>query len=246
MGSSSRGGGLLSCFHTITCMTFCILVMCHSALQAAAFFDAPPCQRQIIQNCALFSISSEFGAVSASSSHPRLDPLLIEAARVRLPWEEKRENDNNEVACLSEEISSGQQWYQTRQVLTTLWVLPRDMSNGSWEAYAIAANNGEDRLLSCVPQLLRLPPDDIERSAKTVLSVLKLPPALLRREPLLLTVPSDLLVKGFEQLLSDEREDVTLEGIDEEIRLNVLEACKDTSGLLLEAATNDSRRPILS
>ncbi len=231
MGNSNRGGGLLSC------MTFCILVM-HSALPAAAF-GVSPCQRQISQNSALFSISSEFGAVSASSSPPRLDPLLIDAARVRLPWEEKREGDNNEVAYLSEDISSGQQWYQTRQVLTRLWVLPRDMSNGSWEAYAEAANNGEDRMLSCVPQLLRLPPDDIERSAKTVLSILKLPPALLRREPLLLTVPSDLLLKGFEQLLSDEREDVTREGTDEEIRLNVLEACKDTSGLLLEAATND-------
>ena len=239
--SINRGGGVLLCFHIITssCSTFCILVMCHSALPAAAF-GVPPCQRQIIQNSALFSISSEFGAVSASSSPPRLDQVLIEAARVRLPWEENRESDNNEVDFLSEEISSGQQWYQTRQLLTRLWVLPRDMSNGSWEAYAIAASNGEDKMLSCVPQLLRLPPGDIERSAKTVLSVLKLPPALLRREPLLLTVPSDLLVKGFEKLLCGEREDVTREGIiDGEIRLKVLEACKDTSGLLLEAATND-------
>ena len=234
MSGSSKKVGLVSGFHMM-CMTFCILVMCHSALPAAAF-GVPSCQRQItrLQNSVLFSVSSEFGAVSASSSPPRLD-LLIEAARVLLPWEDKVGNDNNEVVCLSEEISSGKQWYQTRQLLTRLWVLPRDMSNGSWESYAIAANNGEDRMLSCVPQLLRLPPDDIEKSAKTVLSILKLPPALLRREPLLLTVPPGLLVKGFEKLLCD----ATLEDIDEATRLNVLEACKDTPGLLIEAATNE-------
>jgi len=221
-------------------MIYCILVMCHLSISAAAF-GVPPRQRPTIkEDSAIFSVSSEFGAVSASNSPPRLDPLLIEEAQVRLPWEEQIENDNNEVACLSEEISCGQQWYQTRQLLTRLWVLPRDMSNGSWEAYAVAANNGEDRMLSCVPQLLRLPSDDIERSAKPVLSLLKLPPALLRREPLLLTVPPELLVTGFEKLLSGERErGNTREGIDEEARLNVLEACKDTPGLLLEAATQD-------
>lgn len=236
-----------SCFH-IMCTIYCVLAMCYLSISAAAFGVIHPFCRS--QDSSLFAVSSEFGAVSASSSPPRLDPFLIEAARERLPWEEIIENDSNEVACLSEEmISSGQQWFQTRQLLTRLWVLPRDMSNGSWEAYTKAANNGEDRMLSCVPQLLRLPPEDIERSAKTVLSELKLPPALLRREPLLLTVPSDLLVRGFEKLLCGEREIiisegkdtrcVTQEGSDEETQLNVLEACKETPGLLLEAATQD-------
>ena len=122
------------------------------------------------------------------------------------------------------------------QVLTKLWVLPRDPSNGSWEAYAIAADKGEDKMLSSVPQLLRLRTEDIEASAKTVLSVLRLPPALLRREPLLLTIPSDRLISGFDSLVNTEKSKGN-DTIDDKINEVIREACKDSPGLLLEAAT---------
>jgi len=192
-------------------------------------------------NIKLFS-SPEFGAISASNFPPRLNPTLIEAALAMLPWETVR-IDNEEVAA-AEEFGSGEQWYNTRKILTRLWVLPRDMSNGSWEAYAAAANNGEDKMLSAVPQLLRLSPEDVESSAKFVLSVLRLPPALLRREPLLLTVPTDRLLGGFDRLVLIEKKktnqdtkDELSHDADETIRSTVREACKDIPGLLLEAAT---------
>lgn len=185
----------------------------------------------------LFSTSSEPGAVSASRSAPRLNPTLIEAACTLLPWEMGNDGSNDE--AMVEEIGTGQQWYETRQLLTKLWVLPRDMSNGSFQAYAKAANDGEDKMLSSVPQLLRLAPDDIATSAKTVLRVLKLPPAMLRREPLLLTVQPDRLIRGFDCLLLAEAGDKKLESTDEKICEAVREACKDTPGLLLEAATKE-------
>jgi len=162
---------------------------------------------------------------------------LVEAALTRLPWE--IENGGDEEA-LAEEISSEERWYNTRKILSRLWVLPRDIlkDNGT------AASKGEDRMLSAVPQLLRLRSEDVESSAKTVLSVLRLPPALLRKEPLLLTIQPDRLVRGFDGLVLAETKKMIqdtdnerLEGIDEEIGSAVREACKDTPGLLLEAAT---------
>ena len=56
--------------------------------------------------------------------------------------------------------------------------------------------------------------------------LLKLPPALLRKEPLLLAMAPDRLLGGFESL----REEL---GCDD---ASVRESCKDTPGLLLESA----------
>lgn len=189
----------------------------------------------------LFSQSSEFGAISSSDAPPRLNPALIEEARARLPWETEKDDDDD---AMAEEISSGQRWYETRKILTKLWVLPTDLL--SWEDSATAANNGEDKLLSSVPQLIRLPPIKIKASAKTVLSTLNLPPALLRREPLLLTVSPDLLSRGFDDVILAQAKKmecdvdidvVSLECTIESIKKGACEACKDTPGLLLEAAT---------
>ncbi|KAL9190791.1 hypothetical protein ACHAXT_000497 [Thalassiosira profunda] len=177
--------------------------------------------------------SSEFGAISASSAPPRLNPELIDAALVRLPWEVEEEDDTSHALDEDLDLISGERWFNTRQILTRLWVLPRDMSNGSWEAYADAANRGEDAMLTNVPQLLRLSPDEVEASAKTVLKELQLPPALLRREPALLTVPPERLVGGFDAIvqLETEKEDSS------DVVLAARKVCRDEQGLLLKAAT---------
>ncbi|KAL7528924.1 hypothetical protein ACHAWF_002768 [Thalassiosira exigua] len=193
----------------------------------------------------LSSQSSEFGAISASSAPPRLSPTLIEEALARLPWEEEEDDDADDEAA-AEDVASGKRWYKTREMLTKLWILPRDMSNGSWEAYAAAADAGEDKMLSSVPQLLRLPTIKVKASAKTALGVLDLPPALLRREPLLLTVPPDLLSRGFDDVIlaqaaslecGIESDVFRVECTIESIKKAACEACRDTPGLLLEAAT---------
>mmetsp|Transcript_8805 Transcript_8805/g.13244 ORF Transcript_8805/g.13244 Transcript_8805/m.13244 type:complete len:265 (-) Transcript_8805:147-941(-) len=217
--------------------------------QAPQNIIATSSSRSIRRSHIIFSLPSEFGAISASDAPPRLNPTLIEAALTQLPWETGGNNSDDEQSIIAEEIGSGKRWYTTRQILTRLWVLPRDMSNGSWESYAIAANNGEDKMLSAVPQLLRLNPEDVEKSAKTVLKVLRLPPALLRKEPLLLAISPDRLIRGFESLLLAETremiqkkkeggEDRIEGGTDEVITGVVREACKDTPGLLLGAASN--------
>ena len=170
-----------------------------------------------------------FGELSISEEAPQLSAPLIQSAQERLPWEEPLADDsiNSDNDIVS--WRSGKQWYITRQRLMDVWVLPRDMSNGSWEAYAAAANRGEESILQKSPQLLRLPSEQIIASAKTVLSVLKLPPALLRKEPLLLTMEPQRLQGGFEQLqANDSYADAAM----------AREACKNTPGLLLEAAQN--------
>ncbi|KAL7553051.1 hypothetical protein ACHAWF_016297 [Thalassiosira exigua] len=190
----------------------------------------------------IFSEPSEFGAISASNEPPRLSPTLVEAAFERLPWEIGENLSYKDVpATAVDEISSGEHWMDTRKVLTRLWILPRDMSNGSWEAYAAAANKGEDKMLARVPQLLRLDPDEVEASAKTVLSALKLPPAALRLEPSLLTIPSEYLVRGFNNLLlakmSKDGRQVDVENrVDDEILLAVRNACKEIPRLLIDAS----------
>lgn len=189
----------------------------------------------------LFSTSSDRGALSASGSAPRLNPALIESALTILPWEIDNDSGSGGGSeSAAEEIGTGQRWLESRQILTKLWVLPRDMSNGAAEHYARAANDGEDRMLAGVPQLLRLAPGDIEASAKTVLSLLGLPPALLRREPLLLTVPSADIVRGFDRLHLAETGEKYFEGSAEKICEGVRELCRDTPGLLLGAATDES------
>ncbi|MGK3741357.1 MAG: hypothetical protein ACI90V_008209 [Bacillariaceae sp.] len=198
------------------------------------------------------SSSSEFGELAASKNLPQLNSTLIEAALERLPWEIEDDNDdgideddsnNNDDNSYSSSTTAGtwengQQWYETRQLLTNQWILPRDLTNGSWESYGIAANKGEEKMLNAVPQLLRLNIDYVGAAAKTLLSVLKLPPALVRREPILLTMKPDRLEGGFESLLLIEKKnrDDGSDNDSDDIKA-VRESCRDTSGMLLEAAT---------
>jgi hypothetical protein len=93
-------------------------------------------------------------------------------------------------------------------------------------------------MLNAVPQLLRLNIDYVGAAAKTLLSVLKLPPALVRREPILLTMKPDRLEGGFESLLLIEKKnrDDGSDNDSDDIKA-VRESCRDTSGMLLEAAT---------
>lgn len=158
------------------------------------------------------------------SDPPPLNAAMIEAARKRLPWEDL---DELEVA---EAWETGRVWYNTRVRLVNLWVLPRDMSNGAWESYAVAASKGEEKILDEVPQLLRLPTEGIVASARAVLTNLNLPPALLRKEPLLLTLTPDRLLGGFDQLKRQQE----CNGGDGAAK--TIEACRETPGLLANAA----------
>ena len=198
--------------------------------------------------------TTEFGELSASKIPPRLNPELVELAAKCLPWEVEDCVHKEGIGDKPGEHLSGKRWYETRQLLTKLWILPRDMSNGSWENYARAANNGEEKMLNNVPQLLRLHSREVAESAKTVLSVLKLPPAILRREPMLLTMKPERLVGGFNALLLIERNKISdrvnavgLEDTDgtghndgsspsTTATRAVRESCKDMPGLLLESA----------
>jgi hypothetical protein len=198
--------------------------------------------------------SSEFGEIAASKNLPKLNSTLIEAALERLPWEVEEDDDDDDIdeydndnddSCSSSTKSTftwenGQQWYETRQLLTTQWILPRDLTNGSWESYGIAANKGEEKMLNAVPQLLRLNIDYVGAAAKTILSVLKLPPALVRREPILLTMKPDRLEGGFESLLLIEKKKKNMDDGSDNDRDDiqaVRESCRDTPGMLLGAAT---------
>uniref|UniRef100_A0A7S2RHG3 Uncharacterized protein n=1 Tax=Eucampia antarctica TaxID=49252 RepID=A0A7S2RHG3_9STRA len=132
--------------------------------------------------------NDNFGELSMSKKLPKLNVDLLEAASCVLSWE-----NNGLFPHSKEEWEEGQVWKETRVELVELWILPRDMSNGSWENYALAANKGELQLLLKAPQLLRLPTQQVVTSAKTILKTLRLPPALLRQEPILLSIPSLLL-----------------------------------------------------
>mmetsp|Transcript_2685 Transcript_2685/g.3915 ORF Transcript_2685/g.3915 Transcript_2685/m.3915 type:complete len:221 (-) Transcript_2685:1455-2117(-) len=128
---------------------------------------------------------------------PRLDDDLLKAAKTRLPWESAVQEHTAEEQPSSWE--NGELWFESRPTLVKLWVLPRDMSNGADAKFAAAATKGERDLLSKVPQLLRLPTLQIIESAKTVKEGLgphqRLPPALLRSEPMLLAFPP-LYIRG--------------------------------------------------
>jgi len=145
-------------------------------------------------------------------------PTMVDAAQQPLPWElvtSVPDQDN---------WQNGENWLETRQALMDMWVLPRDISNGSWDNYAEAANRGEEKVLRQVPQLLRLEPKAILESARTVLNKLNLPPALLRSEPLLLAMAPERLCGGFQNLPGADT-------------ASVQEACREDHGLLVEAAT---------
>lgn len=96
------------------------------------------------------SLQAGFGELSISEPS-QLDEYLIEAARQSFSWE-----CESVEATTCSDWQQGQYWFETRQSLMKLWVLPRDMSNGSWENYKLAANRGEQGILQLVPQLLRL------------------------------------------------------------------------------------------
>jgi hypothetical protein len=157
-----------------------------------------------------------------------LDAEWIKAARKPFSWDDgdddddddlyKDQTNDNDIDLVS--WQNGQRWFVTREKLMDLWVLPRDMSNGNWERYADAAIRGEEKVLQQVPQLLRLETDAVLKSAQTVLNDLRLPPALLRKEPILLAMSPNRLKGGFEMSGGDS------------------EACRDTQGLLVEAASN--------
>ena len=182
--------------------------------------------------------AGERGELTVSEPYP-LDPILVEAAKEVLPWEQQQDAGEDSTNC--DEWKQGQVWHETRIKLTNLWVLPRDMSNGAWDAYAVAASSGEQKILNQVPQLLRIDTEAVVASAKTVLTTLSLPPALLRKEPMLLTIDSKCLVGGFKTLQNSHK---LLQANTDTVA--VLEACRDTPGLLFDAAIawkNHNRNP---
>eukprot|EP00588_Corethron_pennatum_P018045 CAMPEP_0194305616 /NCGR_PEP_ID=MMETSP0171-20130528/3012_1 /TAXON_ID=218684 /ORGANISM="Corethron pennatum, Strain L29A3" /LENGTH=261 /DNA_ID=CAMNT_0039057195 /DNA_START=61 /DNA_END=843 /DNA_ORIENTATION=- len=165
------------------------------------------------------------GDSSVSEELPPLNPAWIEAARRPLPWERELATDNNTDA---NSWQNGQRWYLTRTALMDLWVLPRDMSNGSWDNYADAAIREEEKVLRQVPQLLRLDTDGVVASARCVMNELQLSPALLRSEPILLGMEPERLRGGFESVRLS---------IGGDTDSSLVEACRDTQGLLVGAAT---------
>lgn len=205
----------------------CFLVMLRpsSAFPSIVILGSHPSQRWTANGFAFPNkratspLNAEFGELSISQP-PRLDDDLIRAARAPLPWESVYDRDDDS-SCWQ----NGQRWFETRASLTKLWVLPRDMSNGSWENYAAAADEGERKILERVPQLLRLESSLVVESARTVLRQLKLPPALLRREPILLAMEPARLRGGYDRLKKTMVDESKLR-----------EACRDTPGLLAETA----------
>ena len=150
---------------------------------------------------------------------PPLDAEWIKAAQKPFSWDDDDDDDlYNDIDLVS--WQNGQRWFVTREKLMDMWVLPRDMSNGNWERYADAAIRGEEKVLRKVPQLLRLETDAVLESARTVLNDLRLPPALLRKEPILLAMSPNRLRGGFRASGGNS------------------EACRDTRGLLAEAASD--------
>ena len=175
--------------------------------------------------------AKEFGELSISHPPERLDPQLIKAAEELLPWEQQQQQQpvDDRVLSSSSSWQGGEHWFVTRKFLVDMWVLPRDMSNGAWEEYAIAATKGEQKILQQVPQLLRLDSSRVVESAKTVLKdPLHLPPALLRKEPILLAMEPTRLKGAWKNLLKETpQQDVK----------SLMERCKETPQLLVEAAT---------
>lgn len=145
---------------------------------------------------------AELGELAAPRL-PRWDADLVEAARKPLSWE-TCETFNSSLSTADSSSSSeatnsmrtrdwesGEIWLKTRLTLVNLWILPRDMSNGADEDYAMAAEQKELKVLQAVPQLLRLDDVMVIATAKMLLNQAGLAPAVLRREPRLLTYPPD-------------------------------------------------------
>ena len=78
--------------------------------------------------------------------------------------------------------------------------LPQDVSNVSCENYATAASKGGEKVSQQAPQLFCLRPTTVITEAKMFLNELRLLPALLRNEPLLLEMNSERLVGTFDTI----------------------------------------------
>jgi hypothetical protein len=165
---------------------------------------------------------------------PPLDQELVKAACAQLPWEMRAEIQRNaNDADLPEAKSStlgsddnnwqdGSLWANSRIRLVDLWVLPRDMSNGSDSRYADVASKSELRMLEQVPQLLRCP--TVVAAAETALA-LGLPPAILRKEPALLVYPPEYIQGGMKTLKASLKNPPDSQ---------VLKVCRDAPRLLLQ------------
>ena len=174
-------------------------------------------------------LHAEFGELSISPP-PFLEPDLIQAATEPLPWE-----SSSNPTQPADDWQTGQLWFETRSALMKLWVLPRDMSNGSWEPYAMAANRGEMTLLTQVPQLLRL--SHVTAAAQYVLHDLGLPAAVLRQEPLLLVMTVEQLQGGFDTLVAKEQQRQGASDDHKECSVKSTRAAiRDTPNLFTEAA----------
>mmetsp|Transcript_37859 Transcript_37859/g.42666 ORF Transcript_37859/g.42666 Transcript_37859/m.42666 type:complete len:293 (-) Transcript_37859:76-954(-) len=182
---------------------------------------------------------------------PLLDSDLIQAAQQPFSWDnvasstttsDDSDNDDDEdsgdISCWQ----NGQRWWVTREALVKLWILPEDVLG----YYDDATIKVENKMLAQVPQLLRFEPEMVVTSATTVLHDLRLPPALLRKEPLLLVMDSERLRGGFETI----RSRMTSTTTSTSTASTPLEACRETPGLLVAAATkwtklDDSSGPVV-
>mmetsp|Transcript_37858 Transcript_37858/g.42665 ORF Transcript_37858/g.42665 Transcript_37858/m.42665 type:complete len:283 (-) Transcript_37858:76-924(-) len=172
---------------------------------------------------------------------PLLDSDVIQAAQHPFSWDDDSDSDNgvtDDISCWH----NGQRWLVTREALVKLWILPEDVLG----YYDDATIKVENKMLAQVPQLLRFEPEMVVTSATTVLHDLRLPPALLRKEPLLLVMDSERLRGGFETI----RSRMTSTTTSTSTASTPLEACRETPGLLVAAATkwtklDDSSGPVV-
>jgi len=172
---------------------------------------------------------------------PLLDSDVIQAAQHPFSWDDDSDSDNgvtDDISCWH----NGQRWLVTREALVKLWILPEDVLG----YYDDATIKVENKMLAQVPQLLRFEPEMVVTSATTVLHDLRLPPALLRKEPLLLVMDSERLRGGFETI----RSRMTSTTTSTSTASTPLEACRETPGLLVAAATKwtksgDSSSPVV-
>jgi hypothetical protein len=159
-------------------------------------------------------LSAELGELS-SPEMPPFDPTLIEDAQQKLLWE-------NEITPSDVPWQSGQLWITTREMLVSMWILPRDMSNGADGRYAAAATKTELKILNVVPQLLRLEPAEVIASAKVLAACF--PAGFLRSEPAFLAYPASTLQASIDSLLKKLQS-----------KNAVMLACREDPSLLLTA-----------
>jgi hypothetical protein len=159
-------------------------------------------------------LSAELGELS-SPKMPPFDPALIENAQQKLLWEK-------EVTPSDVPWQSGQLWLTTREMLVSMWILPRDLSNGADSRYAAAATKTELKILNVIPQLLRLEPAEVIASAKLLAACF--PAGFLRSEPAFLAYPAPILQASIDSLLNKLKS-----------KNAVMLACREDPSLLLTA-----------